>query len=41
MKKFRMDKNKEIHIAVKYFEKFVNSNSPTYIKNFNSLLNKI
>ena len=40
MKKFRMDKNKEIHMAVKFFERFVNSNSPIYIKNFNSLLNK-
>jgi hypothetical protein len=35
-----MDKNKEIHIAVKLFEKLVNSNSPTYIKIFNLLLNK-
>jgi len=40
MKKIRTDKNKEIHYAVKLFEKFVKSNSPSYIKNFNSLLNK-
>ena len=40
MKKFRMDKNKDVHIGVKFFEKLVNSYSPTFIKTFSSLLNK-
>ena len=40
MLKFRMDKNTEVHLSVKFFEKLVNSNSPSFIKNFNSLLNK-
>ena len=40
MQKFRMDKNKEVHLSVKFFEKLVSSNSPALIKSFNSLLNK-
>ena len=40
MENFRKDKNKEIHFAVKCFEKFVNLNSPYYIKSFKILLNK-
>ena len=40
MKKFRMDKNREIHLSVKFFEKLVSSNSPSFIKKFNSALNK-
>ena len=40
MKKFRMDKNKEVHVSVKFFEKLVISYSPMSIKSFISLLNK-
>ena len=40
MKKFRMDKNKEVHLSVKFFEKLVISYSPMSIKSFISLLNK-
>ena len=40
MQKFRMDKNREVHLSVKFFEKLVRSNSPAFIKTFNSLLNK-
>ena len=40
MQKYRMDKNKEIHLGVKFFEQLVNSNSPSFIKSFCSHLNK-
>ena len=40
MKKFRMDKNREVHLSVKFFERLVNSNSPMFIKKFISALNK-
>ena len=40
MKKFRMDKNKEVHLSVKFFEMLLISNSPMLIKSFISLLNK-
>ena len=40
MKKYRMDKNKEVHLSVKFFERLVSSNSPMFIKKFNSSLNK-
>ena len=40
MKKFRMDKNKEVHVSVKFFERLSCSNSPMFIKNFTSALNK-
>ena len=40
MKKFRMDKNRDVHLSVKFFEKVLNSYSPTFIKTFSSLLNK-
>jgi len=40
MQKFRMDKNKEVHLSVKFFERLVSSNSPALIKSFNSLLTK-
>ena len=40
MQKFRNDKNKEIHIAVKYFEKNLCLNSPIFIQTFLKALNK-
>jgi len=40
MQKFRMDKNKDVHFGVKFFEQLVNSNSPSLIKSFCSCLNK-
>ena len=40
MKKFRMDKNKEIHLSVKFFEKLVSSNFKSYSKSFNNCINK-
>ena len=40
IQKFRMDKNKEVHLSVKFFEKLVSSNSPGFIKSFISLLSK-
>ena len=40
MKKYRMDRSRDVHLSVKFFEKLVNSNSPTFIKTFSSLLNK-
>jgi hypothetical protein len=40
MKKFRDDKNKEVHIAVKFFEKIIVSNAPIFIKSFLDALNK-
>ena len=40
MQKYRMDKNKEVHVSVKFFEKLLNSNAPTFIKTLLSLLNK-
>jgi len=40
MQKFRMDKNREVHLSVKFFERIVSSNSPLFIKTFTSLLNK-
>ena len=40
MQKYRMDKNKDLHFGVKFFEQLVNSNSPAFIKSFCSYLNK-
>ena len=40
MKKFRNDKNREIHIAVKFFEKSFCLNSPNFIQAFISAINK-
>ena len=40
MQKFRNDKNKEIHIAVKFFEKSICSNAPMFIQSFLNALNK-
>ena len=40
MIKYRMDKNREVHLSVKFFEKLLNSNAPSFIKTFLSLLNK-
>jgi hypothetical protein len=40
MQKYRMDKNREIHFGIKFFEQIVNSNSPSFIKSFCSNLNK-
>ena len=40
MQKYRMDKNKEIHLGIKFFEQLVSSNSPSFIKSFCSHLNK-
>jgi hypothetical protein len=40
MQKFRMDKNKEIHLSVKFFEKIVSSNFKTFSKSFNNCINK-
>ena len=37
---FRMEKNKEVHLCVKFFEKLVSSKSPMHIKNFTLFLNK-
>ena len=40
MQKYRMDKNREIHFGIKFFEQLVSSNSPSFIKSFCSHLNK-
>ena len=40
IKKFRSDKNKEVHISVKFFERMVCSNSTDFISNFISSLKK-
>lgn len=40
IQKFRLYKNKEVHLSVKFFEKIVSSNSPSFIKSFNALINK-
>ena len=40
MQKYRMDKNREIHFGIKFFEQLVSSNSPSFIKSFCSNLNK-
>ena len=40
MQKYRMDKNRELHFGIKFFEQLVCSNSPTFIKSFCSHLNK-
>ena len=40
MQKYRMDKNKDVHFGVKFFEQIVSSNSPSFIKSFSSYLNK-
>ena len=40
MKKFRNDKNKGVHIAVKFFEKKTVSYAPTFIQSFLNALNK-
>ena len=40
MKQFRMDKNRGIHLSIKFFERIVSSNSPIIIKTFISLLDK-
>ena len=40
MQKYRNDKNREIHIAVKFFEKSLCSNSPMFIQAFLNALNK-
>ena len=40
MQKYRMDKNKEVHFGIKFFEQLVSSNSPSFIKSFCSHLNK-
>ena len=40
VKDLRKDKNKEIHLSIKIFEKLVSSNSPTIIKIYTSFLNR-
>ncbi len=40
MQKWRNDKNKDIHIAVKFFEKSLSNNSPIFIQAFLKALNK-
>ena len=40
MQKLRNDKNREIHIVVKYFEKSVSSNAPLFIQIFLNALHK-
>ena len=40
MQKWRNDKNKDIHIAVKFFEKSLSNNSPVFIQAFLKALNK-
>ena len=40
IQKFRNDKNREVHIAVKFFEKSLCSNAPSYIQAFVNSLNK-
>ena len=40
MQKFRNDKNKEVHIAVKFFEKSIALNAPIFIQSFLNALNK-
>ena len=40
MQKYRMDKNREIHFGIKFFEQLVESNFPSFIKSFCSYLNK-
>ena len=40
MLRFRKEKNKELHVSVKFFEKIFISNSPFFAKNFISMLSK-
>ena len=40
MQKFRNDKNKEVHIAVKFFEKSIALNASIFIQSFLNALNK-
>ena len=40
IQKYRNDRNREIHIAVKFFEKSFCSNAPLYIQSFTNALNK-
>ena len=40
IQKFRNDKNREVHIAVKFFEKSLCSNAPSFIQSFVNSLNK-
>ncbi len=40
MQKYRMDKNREIHFGIKFFEQLVSSHSTSFIKSFCSNLNK-